>query len=156
VKRPVRSIALAAVLALGGCAAAQPGVSYVTEVTPADAAVLASDMADLIGRRLPAASSTLMPEPPPESQAGNALTPALRAALAGAGFTLAEPRTQTVPGAHSLRYLVTPLDGGVLVRLEVDRSAASRWYVRNSAGALQPGSPFTVREAGESTTATNP
>jgi type IV secretion system protein TrbH len=139
--------ALAAVLALGGCAAVQPGASYVAEVTPADAAVLASDMADLIGRRLPAASSTLAPEPPPASQAGNALTPALRAALAEAGFALAESRTQTIPGAHSLRYLVTPLDGGLLVRLEIDRSAASRWYERSGAGTLQPGSPFTVQES---------
>jgi hypothetical protein len=148
VKRPVHGIALAAVLASGGCAVAPPGASYVAGVTPADAALLASDIADLIGRRLPAASSTLTPELPPESQAGNALTPALRARLAGAGFAIADPRTQKVPGAHSLRYLVTPLDGGMLVRLEVDRSAASRWYVRSSAGTLQPGSPFTVREAG--------
>jgi hypothetical protein len=56
---------------------------------------------------------------------------------------------QAVPArAHHLRYLVTSLDNGDLVRLTLDDATeGSRFFVRNTAGGLQSGGPFTVTQA---------
>jgi hypothetical protein len=87
-------------------------------------------------------------DPTPSDQARNALTPSLASALRRHGFAVAEDG-QTVPsGAHRLRYLVTPLDNGDLMRLTLDGATeGSRFFVRNSAGGLQSGGPFTVTQA---------
>lgn len=133
---------------LTGCALG-PNGSYVAQLQqPADAQVLANGMAAFVAMRLPAASSTVALDPTPSEQAGNALTPSLASALRRGGFAVAEDR-QTVPsGAHRLRYLVTSLDNGDLVRLTLDGvTEGSRFFVRNSAGDLQSGGPFMVMQA---------
>lgn len=130
------------VMALAGCATDNK-VSYVDGVQASDAPYLARSITEFVSQELPPAATTLAIQPPQESQSGNALTPALHQQLASAGFGIASP-DQHVPGAHTLRYLVSPLSGGLLVRLNFDMTQANRWYVRNSAGQLQPGSPFTV------------
>jgi hypothetical protein len=147
--RSVDVAALVATLALGGCATVSRTSSYVSEVSPADAATLASSIADYLGQQLPPANTTLVLQPPAQSQAHNALTPALTRALQRAGFGVYPP-TQDAPapaGVHSIRYLVSPLNAGVLVRLQYDQTEASRWFARNSGRQLQAGSPFTVRAA---------
>lgn len=134
---------------LTGCAFG-PNNSYVAPLQqPADANVLANGMAAFVAMQLPAASSTVALDPTPSEQARNSLTPALASALRRRGFAVAEDG-QTVPsGAHRLRYLVTPLDNGDLVRLTLDGATeGSRFFVRNSAGGLQSGGPFMVTQAG--------
>ena len=69
---------------------------------------------------LPAASSTVVLDPTPSDQAGNALTPAFVAALRDRGFAVADDGQAGTPGTHHIRYLVTPLDNGDLVAC-VDR-----------------------------------
>jgi len=44
--------------------------------------------------------------------------------------------------------LVSPLDSGVLLRLQYEGVEAARFYPRAASGALTIGAPFTVREAG--------
>ena len=75
------------------------------------------------------------------------LTPAFTAALPRRGFAIAENGQTATPTTHRLRYWVTPLDNGDLVRLSIDdRTEASRFFVRNSRGGLQAGGPFMVRQ----------
>ena len=132
--------------------ALESGNSYVGQVaTPADAQVLAGDIANLVAGRLPAASTTVALDPTPSDQAGNVLTPALVAALRDHGFAVADSTQAGTLGTHHIRYLVTRLDNGDLVRVTVDDGAAeaSRFFVRNTAGNLQAGGPFTVRQMAE-------
>ena len=133
---------------LSGCAFG-PNGSYVAPLQqPADANVLASGIAGFVAMRLPAASSTLVLDATPSDQASNSLTPALAAALRRRGFAIAEDGQPVPADAHRLRYLVTPLDNGDLVRLTLDGAVeGSRFFVRNTAGGLQAGGPFTVTQA---------
>ena len=144
-RHPLHAALIGVMLLLGGCAGVGPRSSYVEAVTPADAPVLAADIAGFVAERLPAAATTMALDAPAGEMASDSLTPVLRGELRRIGFGVADAG-QNAPGAHPLRYLVTPLDAGLLVRLQVDRTTASRLWLRNSAGALQAGSPFTVRE----------
>ena len=145
-----RALSLAAVSCLAACALG-PGSSYVSQVdTPADAQVLAAGMVVFVAAQLPAASSTIVLDPTPSDQAGNALTPAFVVALRDRGFAVADEGQASASGTHHVRYFVTPLDNGDLVRVSVDdRAQASRFFVRNSAGGLQAGGPFMVRQMAE-------
>jgi hypothetical protein len=144
------ALPLAVAFSLAACTLA-PGNSYVGQIDgPADAQVLAAGMVEFVAAQLPAASSTVVLDPTPSGQAGNALTPAFVAALRDRGFAVGDDRQAGTPGVHHIRYLVTPLDGGDLVRVSIDNGAeASRFFVRNSAGDLQAGGPFTVRQVAE-------
>lgn len=150
-----RMLRLAPVLVMAGSIAAcalGSGNSYVDRVeTPADARVLADEIADFVAGQLPAASSTVVLVPTPSDQAANGLTPALVAGLRDRGFAVADARLFGAPGTHRIRYLVTRLDNGDLLRVTIDGGAAkaSRFFVRNSAGTLQAGGPFTVRQMAE-------
>ncbi|MGH7071566.1 MAG: hypothetical protein ACREFO_16355, partial [Acetobacteraceae bacterium] len=113
-----------------------PNSSYVAPLQqPADAHVLANGMAAFVAMRFPAGSSTVVLDPTPSDQARNSLTPALASALRRRGFAIAEDGQPVPAGAHHLRYLVTPLDNGDLVRLTLDGATeGSRFFVRNTAG----------------------
>lgn len=144
------ALPFAAAALLAACAgAAAPGGSYVAQLQQAaDAEVLANGMAEFVAARLPAASTTLALDPTPSAQEGNAVTPALAAALRHRGFAIAESGQPAPAGAHQLRYLVTPLDAGLLVRLSLDQSTeGARFFARDSAGALRSGGPTTVTQA---------
>lgn len=128
------------------------GNSYVAPFgAPADADVLARDMADFVSGQLPAGSGTVVLEPTPSAQAGNPLTPVLVAALRDRGFAVTDTAEPGGPSAHRIRYLVTPIDNGDLLRVTIDggNAEASRFFVRNRAGGLQAGGPFTVRQVAE-------
>jgi len=133
---------------LTGCSFG-PNSSYVAQLQqPTDAQVLAKGIAAFVAMRLPAASSTVALDPTPSDQARNSLTPALASALRRRGFAVAENGQPVAASTHHLRYLVTPLDNGDLVRLTLDGATeGSRFFVRNSAGGLQSGGPFTVTQA---------
>jgi hypothetical protein len=105
-------------------------------------------MAEFVSARLPVASSTIVLDPTPSDQSGNALTAAFASALRRSGFAVAEDGQPVPAGAHHIRYLVTPLDNGDLARLTIDASTeGSRFFVRNTAGGLQAGGPLTVTQA---------
>lgn len=128
------------------------GSSYVGRVeTAADARVLAGDMADCVAGELPPGSSAVILDPTPSEQAGNAMTPAFVAALRVRGFAVADARQAGAPGTHRIRYIVTRLDHGDLLRVAIDGGVveASRFLVRNSAGDLQAGGPITLRQMAE-------
>ena len=140
---------LLAGLGLAGCANGL-GTSYVAPLAaPADAAVLAACITDFMASRLPPATTTLALDPLAPDQAGDALTPALTTALRERGFATVDAGGAAPPGARRVRYWITPMGTGNLVRLAIDEGAieGSRFFARNSAGRLQAGGPFTVRTA---------
>jgi hypothetical protein len=144
--RSLRLLPLVAACALSACAIG-PDTSYVAPLpAPTDAAVIAAAVGSFMRTQLPAASSTIVLEPTPSDQASNALTPMLAGSLRRQGFAVAE--SSAPAGSHSIRYWVTPLDAsGELVRLMIDgRKGASQFFVRNKAGNLQAGGPFTVSQ----------
>jgi hypothetical protein len=113
--------------------------------------VLAAGMVVFVAAQLPAASSTVVPNPTPADQAGNALTPAFVAAPRDRGFAVADEGQPGMAGTHHIRDLVTPLDNADLVRVSIDDAVqASRFFACNTAGGLQAGSPFMVRQTAES------
>jgi type IV secretion system protein TrbH len=138
---------LAAALLLSACVT-RPGMSYVAPtVTASDAQTLARDTVDYLADPLPPARTTLVLDPP-AAKDHDALTAAMLPALRarGYGVTLIDPQTGKVGGAGvPLRYLASPLDSGVLLRLQYQGIEASRYYPRGSNGQLLPGAPFTVR-----------
>ncbi|MGI4955788.1 MAG: hypothetical protein ACRYG6_09580 [Janthinobacterium lividum] len=147
-------LALPALAACGlsACAEVGPRTSYVEPLPHAgDAQVLAGSISTFLAAQIPAAASTIALDPTPTDQDSNALTPVLAASLRQQGFGIAAeangtPGAPAAQAAHTLRYWITPMDSsGELVRLLLDgNKEASRFFVRNTAGTLQGGGPYTV------------
>jgi hypothetical protein len=149
--RPVRlALPVLAAASLASCAIG-PDSSYVGDLSaPGDARILAAGMVEFVSTQLPAASSTIALDPTPADQASNALTPAFTAALRRRGFAVADDRHAAAASTHHLRYWVTPLDNGDVMRLSIDdRTEASRFFARNTQGVLQAGGPVMVRQNAE-------
>lgn len=144
--RPARASLSVAVMVLLAACASKPGGSYVGPLQqPGDAEALAGAMAEFVADRLPAASSTVTFDPTPRDQAGNTVTAALTFALRRRGFAVDEGGQPAPAGAHQLRYLVTPMDNGTLLRLTIDENTrGSRFFARDAAGQLRAGGPYTV------------
>ncbi len=144
--RPIRPLgALLLAGALAGCAPFGMDRSYVEgPFAPGDSETLAADMAGFVRSRLPAASSTVVLDPLPTHQSGDPVAPAFAEGLRRVGFAVAASEAAP-PGAHRIRYLVTPFENGTLVRLTIDATDATRHFVRSDAG-LQARGPFMVRE----------
>jgi len=151
-----KHLALLAVIAstgLAGCASLPPSsMSYVSpKITASDANFLASDAARQLSRPLPPAKTTLVLDPP-QTRQGNVLTPAFEHVLRAKGYAVTELNPNPAKDAPpqkgvQLRYLASPLDAGVLLRLQYEGVEAARFYPRTKDGALTIGAPFTVREA---------
>ncbi|EJD3148822.1 conjugal transfer protein TrbH [Salmonella enterica] len=140
---------LFAALVLSACATSRPSMSYVAaEVTSSDARTLAADAVAYLADPLPPAHTTLVLDPPAAS-GQDVLTPAMLAALRarGYGVTVADAKTGAAAGKGTpLRYLASPLDSGVVMRLQYLGVEASRFYPRTTNGQLlSNGAPFIVR-----------
>lgn len=141
---------------LAGCSTTRPSMSYVApEVTANDATVLAADAAEHLAPALPPARTTLVLDPP-ASQQNDVMTPAMIEQLRATGYGVVQvepnrpkdaPQIEGVP----LRYLVSPLQAGVLMRLQYQGIEAARFYPRATDGSLVEAAPFTVRQTGQHT-----
>jgi hypothetical protein len=142
----VAVLGILAVICVSGCALG-PNTSYVGEFgQPVDAQAVATAMAELVSMSLAGAPGVLALDPTPFDQAGNTLTPSFAAALRRSGFTIGDGSRSLAGTMHRVRYLVTPLDNGVLARLTIDGTTeGAQFFARNAGGSLQPGGPFTVR-----------
>lgn len=147
-------VCLAAAM-LAGCVASSTASYVTTGLSEADAQTLAADVATHLRSALPAARSTLALQP---TGATDAFTPVLAEKLRAAGYGVAASAEATHGGDGAqpaagqtreivLRYLVSPFDAGVVLRLQYQGVEASRFYSRTAGGALGAGSPFTVRSA---------
>ncbi len=136
--------ALAIPLIAGGCASLQPSmVSYVGVTDLHDVSYVASAITTYVATKLPPSSSTVLLEQPPGGW--DPVTPELRDELRSRGFTMADAAHPA--GAHTLSYIATPFEGGMLVEISIDGAQASQFLARDSAGKLEAGGPYTVREA---------
>ena len=144
----VLTLALLAITLVAGCTVG-PNTSYVGKLRqPTDFEAVATAMAEFVSMSLPGAPSVLMLDPTPSDQASNALTQAFASALRRCGFSIGGGSQHLGGNTHRIRYLVTPLDSGVLARLMIDGTTeGSRFFARNAGGSLQPGGPFTVTQA---------
>lgn len=146
----MRRLALILLLSLAGCAALRPGASYVAPgISATDAKVLASDAVDYLAGALPAARTTVVLDAAPS----DVLRPALIADLRATGFGV-RPLDQSTQEARQsegvpVRYVVSQLEGGVVMRLHYRGTEAARFYRRGNDGALSISGPFTVRETGQ-------
>lgn len=123
-------------------------MSYVEpSVSAIDAQTLAGDVVTYLADSLPPARTTLVLNPPAANDKDqDALTEFMLSALSewGYGILLFDPKTGAGMGVP-LRYLVSPLDSGVLLRLQYQGGEVSRYYPRDTNGQLLPVVPFTVR-----------
>jgi len=139
-----------ALLALGACASnTRPTMSYVAPVvTAADARILAADATAFLVDQVPPGRATIVLDPP---KAGtDLLTAELAATLRGRGYGLlmANPKTGPLSGQGvPLRYTATPLDSGLVLRLQYLNHEAAKYYPRAAAGQVAAdAAPFIVRE----------
>jgi len=147
-------LALLVTVTLAGCVSTRPGMSYVApDITAADAALLAADAVEHLRVSLPPAHTTVVLEPPTTH---DVVTPVLveRLRAAGYGLVLVEPqggRAEEAKTANGVkvRYLVSPMQHGVLLRLQYKDVEAARFYPRGSDGNLVQSVPFMVRIAGQ-------
>lgn len=117
-RRSTAALLLAATL--GGCA---DNGSYVDPRVAGEAASVAPTVAAIVRIVTSEADAkALVLDPPRIDQAYDTITPALVAALAAEGFTL------TATGAPVLRYQVTPLAAGELLRVGFNGSTAALFF----------------------------
>jgi hypothetical protein len=147
----MKALPIILILSLSGCAAIQERLAQRESVKPynsfiekeiivSDANEIAQDMAGFLERQLPAAKTTL------EIQAsGEVFYPLFREQLARRGFGVVEIKPGMENRGVFLRYRITTFNDGVLVRMEIDEQAASRYYGRGADGHLTMQSNFTLR-----------
>lgn len=117
--------------------------SWIEPLTVKEARGLASEVTKLLQERVPPAKTLLVVEP---AQRKARFEVELEAALHGAGYALALPNSEVQSG-HRVRYRVSTLDGGILLRLELDDIEISRWYGLDEEGRLVAVTPFTIGES---------
>lgn len=122
-------------LLASGCAGGMH--SYVESLTPEDAKIVGAGIVEFVQARANPNSGGVAVEAP---AADALLGPEVRSDLEAAGYKVGDE------AHHRLRYQVTPLDDGMLVRLSLDGGDAARFYGREF-GKLSPNGPFTLREA---------
>lgn len=143
--------------ALAGCAPVRPSMSYVAPtVTAHDAQVLAADAAQWLAGPLPPAQTTIVIEPPAAGQT-DVMTQAMTNHFRATGYGVVQapprpPKNAPLPKGVTLRYLVSALNSGVLLRLQYQGAEATKYYARSARGALIEAGPFTVRQGGAATT----
>jgi len=149
--RNALSLVLLASFALGGCATTRPSMSFVApEVTASDAQALAGDVVTFLADPLPPAHTTLLLDPPRDMT--DALTAAMTEQLRARGYGIAiVPERGPVPTGQgsALRYLASPLDNGIVLRLQYAGHEATKLYPRTTDGKLLTSGPFTLREVGQ-------
>ncbi|MFZ2316066.1 MAG: conjugal transfer protein TrbH [Gammaproteobacteria bacterium] len=141
-------VPIIAIFFLCSCATTRPTQSYVdSAITTNDAQVLSRDTADYLANLLPPARTTLILDPPGR-MSHDSLTITMLAALRnrGYGVTIINSKSNLSgsEGVH-LRYLVSPLDGGVLLRLQYQDIESTRFYPRGTDCRILMGTPFMVR-----------
>lgn len=154
-------VPVVAALALSACATSRPSMSYVApEITYSDAQTMATDAVNFLADPLPPAHTTLILDPPRPKQPASAVNPtdALTAAMTeklrarGYGISVVtddEHKDATARKGTALRYLASPLDNGIVLRLQFGGQEATKLYPRTTDGKLMPSGPFMLRGVGQ-------
>lgn len=147
----VRSV-IAIALCLNGCSTlpVRATDSYVAPiVTDLDKRAIAADASAHLATVLPPARTTIVVQL--AGVGGSAVDPFV-SELREAGFGVIEEAAHSRPASGilhgtKLRYILAPLDAGLVLRLQYQRREDARFYGRTADGSLIVASPFTVREA---------
>lgn len=134
-------------LGLSACAAVPtPSSSYIgSAMSNADAGVIAAAITSFVQTHVPAASSTVAIDPATVAIGSDLTSPLpglVTSDIRKAGYGVAAPGV-TVPGAHTVRYLVTPLNGGLLLRVAVDQAQGAQVFGTTAQGMIAAASPVT-------------
>ena len=130
-----RAVAVLLPCLLAACGTWPTG-SYVQSISPADAAILAPAIADYLSGALPSGSAIALAP----AQSDDPISVPLVADLDRDGLV------QT-PSGVAVRYVASPLDGGILLWISIaDREGASRYFARAATGAISPAGPLTVAQ----------
>lgn len=145
------SVVMFTALSLTGCQTnSGSATSYVSVRLPASAASqLADDAAAYLSSVLPPARTTLKVALGKEGTTQDSVSPAILAALREKGYGVIvseEQEKQHSAAGVPVRFTVSRLENGVLLRLDYGSSEATRFYLRTSDNQLTPASAFTVRE----------
>ncbi|MBC7907090.1 MAG: hypothetical protein H7Y60_10135 [Rhodospirillaceae bacterium] len=135
---------IAATMALAGCASPSKTESWVEgNISVADAQSLADTVVRIAKQRLPPASSTITLAP--TGTAASPLPEMIADGLRTSGFALAplEPTDK----AHQLRFMVSPFEGQMLLRVTVDSMTTAQIFAANANGQLVPVSPQSAQKA---------
>jgi len=132
---------------LGGCATHSLHNSYIDQkISYGQAAIIALSITEFVERQLPAANSIILLEPV-HRKTKDLLAPILTDHLYKAGFAVATLENG-IKDSHRLRYLVTPFEHGILIRMYLDTDEASQWFSIDEKGKLEA-SEVTIREAAD-------
>ena len=143
----MRAASVGAILVLAGvagCAAPGPADSWVGGIQPSDAPVIARDMTAYLANAVPPGRA-LVSVSAPTTQDGALVEPVFETDLRQRGFALAPPGP-VPPGAYVVRYLISPSDLGLTVRLDAGSAEATRIYGRSPEGVLTPLGPVVERQ----------
>jgi hypothetical protein len=144
-----RATALAGLLLLlASCVRPGARQSFVDPSIPATATDrLAAAIVSAISERLPAAASTVSLEPLAQGSTlqGSGVPAEVARGLRAAGYAVAEQGVK-VTDAHDVRYLVSPDNGQILIRVTVDGVLIARVFSLTTDG-LNPASAESVRES---------
>lgn len=115
--------------------------SWVDGLTPAESSQFSALVADAIQQQCPDKHIPILLSALPKKQAINTFLPNLAYALQQKGYTLAQP--EQIP-SHQVRYRISSLPDGLLLRIKIDDLESSRLYQRSYSGALMAASPLTT------------
>lgn len=141
--RLTRQIAAGAMMAMVcGCADQSPSTSHVSGATFRDASALTVFIADILANSMDGPNSIIRlvqydgPDP-------NHTEVLLMDTLRERGFALS-PDGMSYPGAHTVRYSVSPVGQNLLLELDADDAEATCLYGHNADGALERAGSCTV------------
>lgn len=141
--RLTRQIAAGAMMALVcGCADQSPSTSHVTGATFRDASALTVFIADILANSMDGPNSIIRlvqydgPDP-------NHTEVLLMDTLRERGFALS-PDGMSYPGAHTVRYSVSPVGQNLLLELDADDAEATCLYGHNADGVLERAGSCTI------------
>lgn len=136
---------MVALLALAGCASLNPNASWVGSVSSTDAAIIGSDLGQYVASQLPSVKAEIWVQPMDRGKSSPVID-ALEDTLRQRGYAVM-PNSATRPAsAHLVRVLVSGHRhwGETNAFVLIDGREASRDYVKNTEGAMQPAGPFSV------------
>lgn len=143
-RRPATVFGVAMISLLAGCAQPAPeNTSHITGAQFRDTSALTVFIADILASSLTPADTTLRLAPfsgPDPAHAQILLTDTLRER----GFALS-PDGMPYPGAHTVRYAVSPVGLNLLLELDVDDASATCLYAHEADGALRRAGSCTLR-----------
>lgn len=143
----MKKTAIAICLLTSGCATfpalkqSKPSASYVSpEISLSESEEIARDMARFLSVRLPPAKTTIELD-----SSVSMFHHFLFNELVWRGFGVVE---HAEDGVVPLRYFVTTLDTGIVIRMKYDRQVAGRFYNRVG-NRLSFGNAYAVREVAQ-------